>query len=158
MASIRLETAKKFISYFAALDTDILESVLAETVLIHYAPASIPSPGPFGKQAMIEFVKKLKPIMASFPMTAKKYIESESGNQVVVWATSQAIFHDNVMDDGIAQDDWKYTGEYVMMITMDESGGKIVEILEFVDSLSVAKLVELSQRATLNLQKRQSSE
>lgn len=160
MTSKRLLTAQKFIDHFATLDTASLESVLAENYYHQWAPASMPGlPGPFNKKGMLEHNGHLRMNLAGFPVTAKEYIESESGNQVVVWATSQTIFRDDVKDDGIPPDAWTYRGEYVFMFTMDETGEKIVRTIEFLDSRNtVDKLLVLVKRANENREKRLAAE
>jgi len=93
--------------------------------------------------------------MTGFPVTGKEYIESESANQVTVWATSRTIFRDDVKDDGIGEEEWVYEGEYIFMLWMDESGEKIVRTVEFLDSKgTVEKLGALMKRANDNRDKR----
>jgi hypothetical protein len=131
MASKRLETAKKYIDHFAILDTLTLESLLAENHHYQFALTSMNLLGPFDKQGFLAHSRRLRNIMAGFPVTGKEYIESESGNQVTVWATSRTIF------------------------TMDESGEKIVRTVEFLDSKgTVEKLGVLMKRANENREKR----
>lgn len=72
--------------------------------------------------------------MTGFPVTAKEYIESEGSGQVTVWASSKAIFRDDVKDDEISQTEWVYEGEYIFLLAMDETGKKIIRIIEFLDS------------------------
>ncbi|OJD28421.1 hypothetical protein ACJ73_00169 [Blastomyces percursus] len=64
-------------------------------------------------------------VMSSLPVTAKEYIESESSNQVTVWASSGAMFRD------------------VFLLWMDEAGEKLVKSVEFLDSQRTVKLLEL---------------
>lgn len=90
--------------------------------------------------------------MAGFPVFAKEYIESDSGNQVVVWATSKTEFREELKDDGIAREEWEYAGEYVFMFTMDESGEKVVKCIEFLDGAATPRLLELAKRARGNLE------
>ncbi|KAK4991370.1 hypothetical protein LTR66_006564 [Elasticomyces elasticus] len=73
--------------------------------------------------------------MRKFPVTAKEVMEDEEKNTAIVRATSQAYFHDSAKDDGIPPDDWKYQGEYVLILTMAESGEKIKKVVEFLDRL-----------------------
>lgn len=155
MASKRLETAKKYIGHFATLDTQVLDSILAGNHTHQFAPASANPPGPFDKQGMLDHIGHLRNIMTGFPVTAKEYIESESGNQVTVWATSQTIFRDDVRDDGISKKEWEYEGEYIFLLSMDETGEKIVRTVEFLDSKgTVDKLGALMKRANENREKR----
>ncbi len=158
MASKRLETAKKFIGHFANFDRQTLDTILAEDYTHHFAPSSLTPLGPYTKQALLEHHGRMLVIMSGFPVTAKEYIESESSNQVVVWATSQAHFRDEVKDDGIPAKDWMYEGEYVFILSMDRTGEKVVRAVEFLDSkATLDKLVGLMKRAQENSEKKSGS-
>jgi hypothetical protein len=155
MASKRLGTAKKYIGHFATLDTQTLESVLAEDHIHEFAPSSMNPPGPFNKQSFIEYSGRLRNVMTGFPVTAKEYIESENENKVTVWATSRTIFRDDVKDNGISAEEWVYEGEYIFLLSMDEVGEKIVRTVEFLDSKgTVDQLFGLMKRANENREKR----
>lgn len=155
MASKRLETAKKFIDQFATFDTQTLDIILSENYTHHFAPESLSSLGPYTKKEFIDHHGRMLTIMSGFPVTAKEYIESEDGNQVVVWATSRALFRDDVKDDvGISEKDWMYEGEYVFIFTVDVTGEKIVRAVEFLDSkATIDKLMGLMKRAQANREK-----
>ncbi|KAL1885143.1 hypothetical protein Plec18167_001800 [Paecilomyces lecythidis] len=157
--SKRLETAKKFIGIFATLDTHLADSLLAEDFVHQFAPASLGMRPPLGKQVFLEHIDGLREIMAGFPVTVKEHVESESSNQVTVWARSQTIFRDDVKDDGVSEKEWAYEGEYMFLLFMDETGEKITRVVEFLDSKATdEKLRPLIRRARENSQKRSSSE
>jgi hypothetical protein len=151
MPSTRLLTAQKFIGYFATLDKAVLESLLHDSY--QHAPASLNFPGLFDKAGFLAHAGGLTDIMTGFPVFAKEYIESESGNQVIVWATSKTQFREEVKDGGKSEEEWEFGGEYVFMFTMDESGEKIVRTVEFLDSVATQELLGLMQRARGNLEK-----
>lgn len=152
MPSKRLLTAQKFISYFATLDQTMLESILGENYYHQFAPASINPPGPFDRAEFLAHTSGLSRVMTGFPVFAKEYIESESSNQVVVWATSKTEFREELKDDGIPREEWEYAGEYVFMFTMDEGGEKVVRCIEFLDGAATPRLLELVKRARVNLE------
>jgi hypothetical protein len=155
MASKRLETAKKFIGQFATFDTQTLDIILSENYTHHFSPTSLSPLGPYSKQDFLDHHSRMLTIMSGFPVMAKEYIESESGNQVAVWATSQAIFRNEVKDDGIPEMDWMYEGEYVFILSMDKTGEKIVRGVEFLDSkATIDKLMVLMKRAQENSEKK----
>ncbi|PGH05306.1 hypothetical protein GX51_03027 [Blastomyces parvus] len=156
--SKRLETAQKFVANFTTLSPETYEAIIAENFVHQFAPASLNPPGPFDKKGILEHVGQLRAIMSSFPLTVKEYIESESSNQVTVWATSRAKFRDELKDDGISEEEWAYAGEYVFMLWMDETGEKVVKSVEFLDSQRTVKLLELMQRAAANKEKKNASE
>ncbi|KAL2859872.1 uncharacterized protein BJX67DRAFT_386558 [Aspergillus lucknowensis] len=153
-ASKRLQTAQKFISHFSTIDDNLLESLLAENYHHQFAPASLNPPGPFDKAGYLAHVRSLKYVLKGFPVTAKEYIESESSNTVVVWATAEAQFMEEVKDDGIPAEEWAFQGEYIYAITMDHIGEKIVRSMEFLDSKGTERLLGLAARAGANLEKR----
>lgn len=159
MGSKRLETAKTFIDQFATLDTQALASILAENHTHQFAPASLNVPGPFDKAGLLAHRSRLRNVLTGFPVTAKEYIESESSNQVTVWATSQTIFRDDAKDDGLSEEEWTYKGEYIFIFSMDETGEKIVRTIEFLDSMGTHdKLLPLMKRANENREKRLAEE
>lgn len=89
-------------------------------------------------------------------MTAKEYFESERSNAVTVWATGVPEFREDVKDK---DEDWGYQGEYIFLLSMDESGEKITRIVEFLDSkATVEKLSGLMERAGKNLERRRAGE
>ncbi|KAL2848438.1 hypothetical protein BJY01DRAFT_160172 [Aspergillus pseudoustus] len=154
MASTRLRTAEKYISHFATLDKALLESLLADSYRHEFAPISLNAPGPFTKTGFMAHGAGLADIMNGFPVTAKEHFECEASNSVVVWATSEAHFREELMDPGISREEWEYRGEYVFMFTMDEGGEKIVRTVEFLDSASTKeRLLGLMARARANLEK-----
>jgi hypothetical protein len=97
--------------------------------------------GPVDKQGLLQWQGHLRNIMAGFPVTGKEYTESESGNQVTVWTTSQAIFYHVVKDDGTDEKELLFSIEYVFIFAMDESGETIIRMLEFLDSNVTEKLM-----------------
>ncbi|KAJ0419264.1 hypothetical protein BJY00DRAFT_314095 [Aspergillus carlsbadensis] len=154
--SKRLLTAQKLISYFASLDQTILEPLLAPNLYHEFRPGSLEVPRGLDKTSFLGFCNNFGSIMTGFPFTAKEYTESEASNQVVVWATSKAQFREEVKDyEGMEASDWEFEGEYVLILTMDESGERIERYIEFMDSkAAVEKLLGLMGRAQQNLAKR----
>lgn len=75
---------------------------------------------------------------------------------VVVWATGRPQFREELKDyDEFSKAEWDYVGEFVYMLTMDETVDKIVKANEFIDSKGTdLKLWHLSIRAMTNLQKK----
>ncbi len=154
MASKRLETAKKYLGLFATVDLQILESLLADNYVHQFAPASLNRPGGFDKPSILEYMSRRFGLLTSFTMTAKEYVESESGNQVMVWATSQATFRDDVKDAGVPDEEWRYAGEYIFLFSMDETGEKLVRTVEFLDSKATFDFMSgIGNRALENKEK-----
>ncbi|KAL4925354.1 uncharacterized protein BDV17DRAFT_186842 [Aspergillus undulatus] len=152
MPSQNLLTAQKFISYFATLDESILEPLLAENYYHEFGPRSLNFPGPFERAGFLAHTRGLKDIMTGFPVSAKWYIESADKRQVIVHATSKTQFRESVKDDGLSAEEWEYGGEYVFFFTMDESGEKVAQTYEFLDSQATVRLMGLIKRAKVNLE------
>jgi len=72
---------------------------------------------------------------------------------VVVWATSETKFFDAVKDSGLSDEEWIYRGEYMFILSMDESQEKIKRVVEFLDSKATERLRGLIKRAKDNKQK-----
>lgn len=134
MESKRLQTAKKYIGHFETLDSDTLASVLAPDHTHHFAPASLAFPGPFTREQFLEHSAVLRQVLTGFPVRGNEYVESESSNQVTVWATARPRFKEEVLRDEKDREEWEFQGEYVFMFWMDETGDKIVRTVEFLDS------------------------
>jgi hypothetical protein len=155
MSSPRIETAKLFLAAFSDFSVAASKQLAIRSPdCTHvYAPASLPPPPPQDNEAFEAFLNSLTDIMSGFPATAKEIIDSEKGNAVTIWATSNAQFFDEVKDDGIPASEWEYRGEYVVMLHMDLTGRKINRIVEFVDSKSSDRLWTLIIRAKANRKK-----
>lgn len=75
---------------------------------------------------------------------------------VVVWATGKPQFREEAKDyEVFSKKQWDYVGEFVFMLSMDETGEKIKRIDEFVDTKGTElKLWPLAMRALDNMGKR----
>ena len=152
MPTRRYDTAMAFIGDFATLDVATMLSRRTDDCIHTFLPASIAPPAKdnvtFG-----EHISRLRDVLQKFPVTAKEVMEDEAKNVVIVHATSQAHFHDEFKDDGISSEEWMYRGEYIFMLTMDESGDKIKKVVEFLDSKGTERLLGLVKRARSSMQK-----
>ena len=90
-------------------------------------------------------IKGLREIIKSFPVTPKEVIESESDNSVVVWATSRPYFYPEFMDGD--DKDWDYQGEYIFVLSFEQTGERIERVLEFLDSAATQRMRGLVARA-----------
>lgn len=59
-------------------------------------------------------------------------------------------FRSEVKGKKVNEADWKYMGEYIFILDMDEDG-KIKRIVEFLDSKNTMILLEMMKRARENL-------
>ena len=88
--------------------------------------------------------------MTSFPVIAKEVSEDQEQNQIIIWATSKAEFHKDLKDARIVNEEWAYRGEYIFILTMDETEHKVNRVIEFVDSKGTERLKGLMMRARAN--------
>ena len=155
MSSLKLtQTALKFLSGFQSLSPDIFLAVLSPTAIHEFAPASCSPPAPKTPTTLANHITTLKQVLAGFPVHPKEIFENEEKRQVTIWATSLAVFRDDVKDAGLSDEEWGYRGEYIFIFTMDESQEKIIRVLEFVDSKGTDRLRVLMARARANMEKK----
>lgn len=78
---------------------------------------------------------------------------------VIVWATGKPQFRKELVDYEVyPKEKWDYTGEFVFMLTMNESGEQIIKINEFVDSKGTDHTIwPLCRRLLENLEKQKQS-
>ncbi|KAK2595856.1 hypothetical protein N8I77_013648 [Diaporthe amygdali] len=156
MSSKRLQTATKFVDHYATHDNEVLHTLLTDDLSYEFAPSrSLDNLKALDKAGYLEFKDGMKLAMTGYPLDVNKYIEGESANMVVVWATGGPQWREELKDyEVFSEEQWAYVGEFVFMLTMDETGEKITKIVEFVDSKGTDnKIWPLAQRALGNLQK-----
>jgi hypothetical protein len=79
-------------------------------------------------------------------------MEDEKQNRVVVWATGIVTWQEAAKDPGLTEEEWEFHGEYMFILSMDESGEKIERVVEFVDSKEAERLWMLAMRARKNVE------
>lgn len=154
MPSTRYQTAVEFIEDFENLSPSTMLARRTPDCTHIFLPSSI-APPPKDNAAFEAHISRLHDIIKSFPVTAKEIMEDGDQNKVVVWATSQAQFYDEVKDRGLSDEEWAYKGTYIFILTMNESGDKIQKVVEFVDSKGTERLMGLMTRARANKEKRE---
>ncbi|KAF8158957.1 hypothetical protein K438DRAFT_1860675 [Mycena galopus ATCC 62051] len=141
-----LATASAYLQVFSSLDPDVIAPIQSETYLQEWAPASVNPPRPRNHEEFAAHLRHLGGILSSFPVQAKQTWPNPALRQVLVWADSETVFHPHVKDNE-DEEEWKYKGEYMFVLTMDQSGEKIEHVLEFVDSKGTETLRGLMARA-----------
>jgi ketosteroid isomerase-like protein len=86
-----------------------------------------------------------------FPVTARETNVNEAGRQVTIWATGKPQFKKGAMG-GASEEEWDYTNEYIFILDVDEEG-KIIRIVEFLDSLKTERLRGAMVKARENIGK-----
>ncbi|KAK5062613.1 hypothetical protein LTR84_004686 [Exophiala bonariae] len=158
--------ALAFCQAFEKLDVDALVALRTPDCRHTIAPAAslsfVTDPEMSNEQWAAHF-SFLKDILASFPVTPLEIFEgtkweATSGGQsqevasVTIWAFSEAIFLQEAKDNDEPKTDWKFRGEYVFVLVLNEAGDRIQRILEFVDSKGLMEVsLPLFQRAARNV-------
>ncbi|KAJ5134306.1 hypothetical protein N7448_000670 [Penicillium atrosanguineum] len=151
MASKLRQTALAYIDGFRTLSPETFLSILAPSAEHKFAPASLNLPHSMDAAAFAQHLGSLREVLASFPVFPKEIFENEGLSQVTIWATSETIFHEKAKGDDFSSEDWKFHGEYIFILTMDDSREKVVQIIEFLDSKATERLRGLMARARKNL-------
>lgn len=146
MASTLVATATAYMQLFKTLDPDTVTSLQSEDYTHVFAPASLNPPPAMNREAFATHISSLQGVLRSFPVSLKEVWPNPSLNQVVIWAASETHFHDHVKDND-NEEEWRFRGEYMWVLTMDKSGKKIKHVLEFLDSKGVETLQGLFGRA-----------
>ena len=140
-----LNTALTFLKVFDSLDASVIRRIQAETYTHYFAPASLG----IHERNLTQFadhLKGLKAVLKAFPVIPKETFVNPSLKQVTFWATAIPEFHQRLIrqDDG---EKWSYQGEYIFMLFMDHTGGKVERVIEFLDSKGTEHLMELVKLA-----------
>ena len=155
MTSTRVKTALRFLGAFETLDLETFASVMSQSYLQTLAPASISPPPPVDSATFLANKIALKELVTGFPVTPKDVMEDQQQDRVIVRATGGPLWRDEVKDDSIPEEEWNWTGEYMLVFDLDETGEKIDHLLEFVDSKATLKLPALLGQAKTNKAKLQ---
>lgn len=139
-------TASAFLQVYTTLDTEALSKILSDNYVLEFAPASMNLPGPLDRDAQLARINSIKDVMSSFPVKTKHIWPNLPLRQVLVWAHSETRFLDHLKHGG-NEGEWDLKGEYMFLMTMDESGERIEHVLEFLDSKATADIVVAVGRA-----------
>ncbi|KAH7194435.1 hypothetical protein DER44DRAFT_903125 [Fusarium oxysporum] len=121
-------------------------NILSDDYNHRFAPISANLPGPMDRHGLIARLKHVVEVMSSFTVTIKQTWPNPSLRQVLVWAESETNFHKHLRDSD-DYEEWMKRGEYMFLMTLDESGEKITDVLEFVDSKATEEIVVMVARA-----------
>jgi hypothetical protein len=153
MSSLRAATVTEFIKGFSTLDLNAIHPLVSPNFTYTFAPSSAAFPPPMDYATWATRMGKVGSLLKAYPITVTKMIDcGDAENKVVIHATGQAQFKDEVMDNGMPKEEWVNNGEYIVIFTMN-ADGKLDAVFEFADSKSVDRFVGLMQRAGGNLQK-----
>ncbi|CAH0050744.1 unnamed protein product [Clonostachys solani] len=141
-----LSTATAYFQVFTTMDPDVISHIQSDDYTHEFAPASLNMSGTRTKETFASHLKHLAGVLESFPVSIKQTWVNPSLNQVTVWAVSETKFHEHVKDND-DEEEWKFHGEYIFILDMDETGQKVKHVFEFLDSKATENLRLLAARA-----------
>ncbi|KAF4499964.1 hypothetical protein FAGAP_3846 [Fusarium agapanthi] len=138
-------TATTYIDVFRTLDTEALSCILSDEYSHRFAPTSVNLPGSMDRHGLIARLNQVREAMSSFPVTIKQMWPNPSLRQVLVWTKSETNFQRQLRDSD--DEEWTKRREYMFLMAMDETGEKITDVLELVDSKATEDIAGLVARA-----------
>lgn len=151
MPSKSHQTALSYLQAFSTLSPDSFLAILSPTATHQFAPSSISLPPALSPPAFAHHIDSLRHVLVGFPVTPTEIWADEANGQVTIWARSQTIFREEAKDSGVAEEEWCYRGEYIFVLTLDETRERVERVLEFVDSKGTEGLRGLMGRARRNV-------
>jgi hypothetical protein len=142
--------AQAFCLAFATPSSHAHTALRAPTCTQIFAPSSINPPPPKSNAEFAAHIDhNIAPLMDSFAVTPREIHINEAGRQITIWANGTPVFKKEAMGNS-REEEWEYTGEYIFILDVDEEG-RIVRVLEFLDSLGTERLRGLMVRARENV-------
>lgn len=155
MSSTQRKVAQAFLDSFETLDADANIALRTADCVHTMAPSSLDFPPSMTNEQWKAHVSRLKPVLATLPVTAKEIFQADGGNKLTIWAESDATFRPEAKDDDPSVD-WSYRGEYMFVLLFNDAGDRIERIVEFIDAKKAADVMGLMARARNNMAARQS--
>ena len=117
------QTADKLIAAFNCMDIPAIMSFRTPTCIRHLLPRSMKLT-PQDNAAYEKSLYSLKTVFQNFNLDVHEVVEDVEARKVVMWLSARA--------DTAAGE---YVNEYMWVLEFDESGEKVVEVKEFVDTV-----------------------
>jgi hypothetical protein len=149
------DLATSFLSAFTHLSPSSTHLALRSPDCTHiFAPSTVGIPPKSNSAFATHIDNVVRPLLTSFPVTAKEIHVNEAAGQVTIWATGKPEFKAEAMglERAGEKEEWDYTGEYIFILDVNEEG-KVERVLEFLDSKATERLRGLMGRAKRNLGK-----
>src|ERR1700759_663972 len=107
MSSPRVAAVTKFIDSFNAMDMEVIRPLIGPGFIYTFGPSSATLPPPMDFDSWANQMTSVRPLLKAYPVTIKTLIDcGDAENKVVVHATGQAQFKDEVMDDSMPKEEW----------------------------------------------------
>ncbi|KAH8169094.1 snoaL-like domain-containing protein [Sarocladium implicatum] len=146
-----LDTAQALFDALAAFDTKRMGEILDPSYEHTFAPSSEEFGPPIGKQAFIERFAGISPVLTGIVMKPVQSWANDQTRTVTIHATGAPTFRDTIKAEEDVKDEWDFSGEYMFVFTMDESGEKIVKTFEFVEGKVATKMKAQIPKAFMRL-------
>ncbi|KFA81699.1 hypothetical protein S40288_08090 [Stachybotrys chartarum IBT 40288] len=146
LESTLFDTATAYMQVFTTLEPDTITSIQTDDYEHTFAPASLSLPGPYNREQYAAHITSLRGFLRSFPVRFRRVWPNTTQRQVLIWAESEAEFLDSIKETA-TQEDWTFHGEYMWLLTMNESGDKVKQVLEFLDSKKAEQMRALIFKA-----------
>lgn len=146
ISSTLRSTAQSYLTTLSTFDAQALRPLQSENYFHEFAPASTN----YGTRTLDQFathITALKQVLHGFQPEVKNLWVNESLKQVTIWGTAVVIWKDEKVKDN---KEWEYKGEYIFVLSMDESGKKVERVLEFLDSKDLERFGALIVKARVN--------
>lgn len=154
-SDVLLKTAKAYLNALSTVDPDGIAANTAESFYITIAPYSTDMTKDDGVSVRRESLNQRfhgqRSMISSMNIKIEKeWPPNEGSNQVTIWTTAKADFHEEIIGDD-SKDDWIFKPEVLFIFTMDDSGEKVNHIFGFQDSLALQGMTAVFGKAMKKL-------
>ncbi|KAK3700322.1 hypothetical protein LTR37_016026 [Vermiconidia calcicola] len=122
-ASPSRRTALAVVEAFNGMDIDAIMSYRSEDCIRHILPSTLGHPPTDNMQYRAQ-LEKLKPIFRNFRLDVKDMLEDKEAGRICMYLSARA--------DTMAGE---YVNEYMWTLSFDETGTRIAQVNEFVDTI-----------------------
>lgn len=144
-----IATAKTYMQVFTSLDPEDILPIQTDDYQHTIAPTSLGFTSPYTRAQFATHILGLRRFLSSFPVHSRQVWPNPTKRQVLIWAQSEANFHEFVKGFGEPDSSvsWTFKGEYMWLLTMNNKGNKVKQVLEFLDSKGAEQMKTLIGKA-----------
>lgn len=132
--------AETYFYTLAAIDTDRLDTLLAPDYTHTFLPASAGLDPTMDRDTFIGRIGSLRNVLTHLRVAIIETWSNDAGRTITAHATNSPQFADSLKRPEDAEGEWDFEGEYMWILTFDESCDKIIRSVEFVDGAATEKL------------------
>jgi hypothetical protein len=136
-----LATAESFFSALSICDMDRVASFLAPEYEHHFLPASSGLGPPVDRDALIGRFTGLRSIATGVEITINQAWPNDAAHTITLQTTNTPHFKDIVKRPEDVEGEWDFSIQCMFVLTMDESGEKMVKSIEFVEGPTTEKMM-----------------